>query len=114
MVSNPNITEENFEPDDILINGTIKTKGVFTCRISCKVAENKLGLPEQDIQVEGTLKTKYYMKELDSLESIRYYLNGIFVFLEAYDSSDDTILYTFRADYFKPKFQDINYERIDK
>ena len=111
MVSNQNLTEEELIQDEVLLNGTIKTKGAFTCQIISELTENKLGGEDQTIRIEGVLKTKYYMKELDEIESIRYYINGIFVTREAYDSLDDTISYTFRADYFKPKFQYTDYER---
>jgi len=113
MISNRNLTEEEFDQDDILLNGTIKTKGSFSCQVLSELSENKLGMEEQTIRIEGVLKTKYYIKELDEIESIRYYVNGVFVTLEAYDSLDDTITYTYTAEYFKPKFQDTDYEKYD-
>jgi hypothetical protein len=114
MVSNNNISEERLNNDQILINGEILTQGKFVTSIISNIEETNTGFKNQQITIKGELRTKYYIKELNELESIRYYVSGIFVTKESYMSNDDMIIYEFDAEYFKPKFQDTEYERIGK
>ena len=113
MLSTEAITEDQLAQDDIVINGQIKTKGSFTVETINTIEEDKLGIQKQIFTIRGVLRTKYYQKELNTLESIRYYVNGIWVTNESFSTEDDTVTYTFKADYFQPKFQDINYERLN-
>ena len=113
MLSTEAMTEDQLVQDDIIINGQIKTKGSFTVEIVNTVKEDKLGVKQQTFKINGMLRTKYYQKELNELESIRYYVSGIWVTNESFSTKDDTVTYTFKADYFQPKFQDTNYERLN-
>lgn len=113
MLSTQVITEDQLAQDDIIINGQIKTKGSFTVETINTIEEDKLGIQKQIFTIRGVLRTKYYQKELNTLESIRYYVNGIWVTNESFSTEDDTVTYTFKAEYFQPKFQDTNYERLN-
>ena len=114
MLSNPNISEDNIKENQILINGEILTEGKFVSTTICSIEENNLGLKDQQITIVGELRTKYYEKEINELESIRYYISDIFVTKESFMSNDDTIIYEFEAKHFRPKFQDNDYERISR
>lgn len=114
MLSNPSVSEENLTENQILINGEILTEGKFVSTTISNIEENKIGLKDQQIFIKGELRTKYYEKEINELESIRYYVGGIFVTKESFMSNDDTVIYEFEAQHFKPKFQDTNYERIPR
>lgn len=114
MISNPNISEENLKENQILINGEILTEGKFVSSTICKIEEDEFGLKDQQISIKGELRTKYYEKTINELESIRYYVSDIFVTKESFMSNDDTVIYEFEAKHFKPKFQDVNYERIPR
>lgn len=114
MISNPNISEENLKENQILINGEILTEGKFVSSTISNIESNKIGLKDQQIAIKGELRTKYYEKEINELESIRYYVGDIFVTKESFMSNDDTVIYEFEAQHFKPKFQDTNYERIPR
>lgn len=114
MISNPNVEEDKMHQNTVLINGTILTRGSFTLDICQDLKETSIGTVKGTIYINGCFTSKYYIKELNELESIRYYVNDIFVTKESYNSADDTIRYEFKATYFKPKFQDTDYEQIER
>jgi hypothetical protein len=114
MVSNQSVDERNITEKQVLINGEILTEGAINLTFESVYSEDNLGIKTQDLTITGLLETPYYVKELNEIESIRYYVNGITVVKEEYSSHDDTILYSFKAEFFQVKFQTSNYERRNK
>lgn len=114
MLSNPSVFEDKLTENQILINGEILTEGKFVVSTISNIEEDNLGIQSQQIFIKGELRTKYYEKTINELESIRYYVNDIFVTKESFMSNDDMIIYEFEAKHFRPKFQDNNYERISR
>ncbi len=114
MISNPTLSEDDLKENQILINGEILTEGKFVVSSTSNIEEDKIGIKRQQITITGELRTKYYEKTINELESIRYYVNDIWVKKEVFMSNDDTVIYEFQAQYFRRKFQDDNYERISR
>lgn len=106
MISNSNV---NFiDTDEVLLNGTIVAKGAVSVASNSTLTQDEFGRPHQDIYIEGILETGYYMMSLDTIETNRYYIEGVFVDKERFGSSDNKILYDFHAKSFQVKFQDTN------
>jgi len=93
--------------DEIVLNGSIKTKG------SCSLKSEK----DQDqtkIIVTGTLVTEYYEDRLETIESSRYFINKIDVYSESFNSENDYITYEFSAQIFVIKYQVEDIEEASK
>lgn len=106
MKSNPNI--DFIETNEVLLNGTIVAKGAVSAALISTLNQNEFGDTKQDIKIEGLLETGYYVNVLNTIETNRYYIEGIFVDRERYGSSDNNIIYDFRANSFEVKYQDTN------
>ena len=95
-------------PYEIVINGEEIVGGKIEFSMKTNdTARDPLSSEEYySILMEGTLVTKYYETDIRSLETRRYYIDGIEVFKEEFSSLTDDILYSFRAKYIRVKYQE--------
>ena len=77
---------ENIQTNEVLLNGNVVAKGTVSCSL------------------------------IDTIETNRYYIEGVAVNKEDYNSSNNKITYSFMASLFQVKYQDERdqYYRIDK
>ncbi len=104
MITNNKVTK--IQTDEVLLNGTIVAKGVVTCSLKSRMETDKYGNDKQIITIEGKLETGYYMPDLNTIETNRYYIEGVSVQEEHYSSSENKIRSIFQASLFQVKFQD--------
>ena len=99
----------NASPYEIVINGEEKVGGKIEFSMKTNDAERDPLSSEEyySILMEGTLVTKYYETDIKSLETKRYYIDGIEVFKEEFSSLTDDILYSFRARSIRVKYQEM-------
>ena len=98
----------NASPYEIVINGEERVGGKIEFSMKTNyAARDPLSSEEYySILMEGTLVTKYYETDIRSLETRRYYIDGIEVFKEEFSSLTDDILYSFRAKSIRVKYQE--------
>ena len=104
MITNPKI--DFIETDEVLLNGTVVAKGAMSATIHNEIRMDDFGLPDQKISIEGTLETGYYIQDLTSIETNRYYIEDVVVTNEHYGSLENKVIYEFQASLFQVKFQD--------
>ena len=115
MLTNKNI--DKIEADEVLLNGTVVAKGSVSVSLESKLKEDDVtGDTDQIITIEGVMETGYYIPNLDTIETNRYYIEGVSVFQERYGSLNNKIIYNFNAQLFQVKFQDERdqYYKVDK
>jgi len=115
MITNQNV--DKIETDEVLLNGTIVAKGSVSVSLEGELVEDELtGEPNQLIHINGVMESGYYIPDLDTIETNRYYIEGVAVSQERYGSLDNTIIYNFSARLFQVKFQDERnkYYKVDK
>ena len=114
MRSNSKI--ESIRTDEVLLNGNVVAKGTVSCSLISKMETDNYGNDKQIITIEGKLETGYYIPNLDTIETNRYYIEGVAVHKEDYSSSNNIIAYEFMASLFQVKFQDVSdkYYCVDK
>lgn len=107
---------ENIQTNEVLLNGNVVAKGTVSCSLISKIETDNFGNNKQIITIEGKLETGYYIPDLDTIETNRYYIEGVAVNKEDYNSSNNKITYSFMASLFQVKYQDERnqYYRIDK
>jgi hypothetical protein len=96
------------EHDKVVINSKILVDGALNIYI-IKTEEDGT----ETIKIEGVFTTEFYEKNIESLESSRYYVDNIDVTEEQFGSKDDTVIYKFNATRFHPKYQTEKYDTID-
>lgn len=57
------------------------------------------------ITIKGVLSTNYYIQDLETIETPRYYLTGINVIKESYGSKENLIIYEFECESATVKYQ---------
>lgn len=97
---------ERILTDEVLLNGNVVAKGNVSCSLISKMGTDNYGNDKQIITIEGKLETGYYIPDLDTIETNRYYIEGVAVHKEDYSSSNNIITYEFMASLFQVKFQD--------
>ena len=102
------LVEFNASPYEIVINGEERVGGKIEFSMKTNDAErDPLSCEEYySILMEGTLVTKYYETDIRSLETRRYYIDGIEVYKEEFSSLTDDIFYSFRAKSIRVKYQE--------
>ena len=102
------LVEFNASPYEIVINGEERVGGKIEFSMKTNDAERDPLSSEEyySILMEGTLVTKYYETDIRSLETRRYYINGIEVYKEELSSLTDDIFYSFRAKSIRVKYQE--------
>ena len=95
-------------PYEIVINGEERVGGKIEFSMKTNDAERDPLSSEEyySILMEGTLVTKYYETDIRSLETRRYYIDGIEVYKEEFSSLTDDIFYSFRAKSIRVKYQE--------
>ena len=98
----------NASPYEIVINGEERVGGKIEFSMKINDAERDPLSSEEyySILMEGTLVTKYYETDIRSLETRRYYIDGIEVYKEEFSSLTDDIFYSFRAKSIRVKYQE--------
>ena len=98
----------NASPYEIVINGEERVGGKIEFSMKTNDAERDPLSSEEyySILMEGTLVTKYYETDIRSLETRRYYIDGIEVYKEEFSSLTDDIFYSFRAKSIRVKYQE--------
>ena len=104
MLTNKNV--DKIETDEVLLNGTVVAKGSVSVSLESELKEDELGDTDQIITIQGVMETGYYIPDLDTIETNRYYIKGVSVFQERYGSLNNKIIYNFSAQLFQVKFQD--------
>lgn len=105
MITNKQLTK--IETDEVLLNGSVVAKGAVSVALLSKmVPDDVTGEESQVITIEGVIETGYYIPDLDTIETNRYYIEGVSVSQEEYGSLENKIIYTFHASLFQVKFQD--------
>ncbi len=92
--------------DEILLNGTVVAKGAVSAALYNKIERDEFGDIGQEITISGMLETGYYLQDINTIETNRYYIEGVTVLEEHYGSSENKIVYVFQARMFQVKFQD--------
>ena len=102
------IVSFNASPYEIVINGEERVGGKIEFSMKINDAERDPLSSEEycSILMEGKLVTKYYETDIKSLETKRYYIDGIEVFKEEFSSLTDDILYSFRARSIRVKYRE--------
>ena len=102
------LVEFNASPYEIVINGEERVGGKIEFSMKTNDAERDPLSSEEyySILMEGTLVTKYYETDIRSLETRRYYIDGIEVYKEEFSSLTDDILYSFRAKSIRVKYHE--------
>ena len=102
------LVEFNASPYEIVINGEERVGGKIEFSMKTNDAERDPLSSEEyySILMEGTLVTKYYETDIRSLETRRYYIDGIEVYKEEFSSLTDDIFYSFRAKSIRVKYQE--------
>ena len=102
------LVEFNASPYEIVINGEERVGGKIEFSMKTNDAERDPLSSEEyySILMEGTLVTKYYETDITSLETRRYYIDGIEVYKEEFSSLTDDIFYSFRAKSIRVKYQE--------
>ena len=102
------LVEFNGSPYEIVINGEERVGGKIEFSMKTNDAERDPLSSEEyySILMEGTLVTKYYETDIRSLETRRYYIDGIEVYKEEFSSLTDDIFYSFRAKSIRVKYQE--------
>ena len=114
MITNSNVDHINV--DEVLLNGTVIAKGSVSVSLNSEIIEDELTEePRQKITIEGVMETGYYIPDLDTIETNRYYIERVAVYQERYGSLDNKIIYNFSASLFQVKFQDERdqYRRVE-
>ena len=105
MITNSSV--DHIENDEVLLNGTVIAKGSVSASLDSEIIEDELTAKlKQNITIEGVMETGYYMPDLNTIETNRYYIKGVSVYQERYGSLNNTIIYNFSARLFQVKFQD--------
>jgi len=104
MITNKKI--EKIETGEVLLNGTVVAKGAMSCGLLSELKNDEFGGIDQQITITGALETGYYLPDIHTIETNRYYVEGITVNEEKYGSSENRIIYLFSANLFQVKFQD--------
>lgn len=114
MITNSKVNR--IEADEVLLNGNVVAKGTVYCSLISKMETDNYGNDKQVITIEGKLETGYYMPDIETIETNRYYIEGVVVHKEDYSSSNNKIISEFNASLFQVKFQDEQnqYYRIEK
>ena len=115
FITNKNV--QHIETDEVLLNGTVVAKGAVSVALRSHMEQDdELSEPQQIITIDGVLETGYYIPALDTIETNRYYVEGVSVQEEHYGSSENKIVYVFQASLFQVKFQDERdqYYRVEK
>lgn len=92
--------------DEIILNGAVVAKGAVSTALYNKIEYDDFGDVSQDITIKGILETGYYLQDINTIETNRYYIEGVTVLEEHYGSSENKIVYVFQARMFQVKFQD--------
>lgn len=77
----------------LMINDNITVDGKLT--VNRTLVENDDG--SQSIVVQGALRTKKYIEEIDRIDSPRFSVEGVNVVQESFGSEEEEIVYTFIA-----------------
>ena len=114
MLTNKNI--DKIEIDEVLLNGTVVAKGAVSVELKSRIEFDEFGKENQIITIDGVMQTGYYIPDLETIETRRYYIQGVSVQEEHYGSSENKIVYVFQASLFQVKFQDERdqYYRVEK
>lgn len=104
MITNPKIAY--IETDEVLLNGTVVAKGAVSASIHNEITKDELDELQQFITTDGVLETGYYLPELTSIETNRYYIEDVTVKDEHFGSSENNAIYEFQASILQVKFQD--------
>ena len=114
MITNSSV--DRIDVDEVLLNGTVVAKGSVSVSLESEFIEDELTEePWQKITIEGVMETGFYIPDLDTIETNRYYIEGVSVYQERYGSLNNAIIYNFHAQLFQVKFQDERdkYRRIE-
>lgn len=104
MITNPKIAY--IETDEVLLNGTVVAKGAVSASIHNEITKDELDELHQFFTINGVLETGYYLPDVTSIETNRYYIEDVTVKDEHFGSSENNIIYEFQASIFQVKFQD--------
>lgn len=89
----------------VVINDKIKVIGAISYSLTKLNKENEYGLEEEILEIEGSLITNYYTQDITKLETCRYILDDIEVYKEEFGSREENIIYRFKAQYARVKYQ---------
>lgn len=99
------------EPDDtIVINNSIKTKGAISYTISKETTKNEYDIDVESIVIKGILITPYYIQNIKKIETARFIVDNIDIVQEDFGSKDSNIVYKFKAEYARVKYQTADYQ----
>ena len=89
-----NFTINKIDAGEVLLNGTVIAKGTVSVSLDSQLKEDEVtGEVNQIISIEGVMETGYYIQDLNTIETNRYYIEGVSVYQERYGSLDNTIIY---------------------
>lgn len=98
------LVDINEEPTTIVINDRWGVSGALEVKIEQNVNPDWTNA-NQDFIITGVLKTSFYERNITKIESRRYIIDGIEVLEEQYESTSEDILYKFKSDNFRVKYQ---------
>ena len=94
-------------PYEVVLNNAVRVAG------SVSVSMTRNETPQdplssetyRSILIEGVLATKYFEQDIEKIETRRYVIMNVDVYSEEFGSLEDEIIYRFRADAFRVKYQ---------
>ena len=110
------MNEQEFETDmvdfdanpyEIVLNNAIRVAGSVSVSMTRnETAQDPLSDgPYRSILIEGVLATKYFEQDIEKIETRRYVIMNVDVYSEEFGSLEDEIIYRFKADAFRVKYQ---------
>lgn len=98
------IVDINEEPNTLAINDRWGVAGAVEVFVS-RNTEPSMDNLENEFIINGVLKTEFYERDLQKIESRRYIIENIDVVKESYETLTDNIIYEFTAGSMRVKYQ---------
>lgn len=94
-------------PYEVVLNDSVRLAGSVSVSMTRneKPQDPLSEEPYRSIIIEGALATKFFEQDIEKIETRRYVIMGVDVYAEEFGSLDDEIIYRFRADAFRVKYQ---------
>ena len=101
------IVDFDANPYEVVLNNAIRVAGSVSVSMTRNdTAQDPLSdEPYRSILIEGVLATKYFEQDIEKIETRRYVIMNVDVYSEEFGSLEDEIIYRFKADAFRVKYQ---------
>lgn len=95
-------------PYEVVINGEKRVGGWISFSMKQNPEKRDVLSSEtyNQILMDGSLITRLYIADIKTLETRRFFIEGIEVYQESFDSNNDDISYLFRAKSIRIKYQE--------